>query len=126
MHTQIWDKYLPVIKILLKRSANSDQTLSLNVEDFERAGIARKAGNKFNLHFVNARADNAINASPLAKDFATTLLGDSMVKELFTGAEYELSMNTKYQLSIKCLQKAPVQETTADDAEPVSAEREAE
>jgi len=105
MHTQIWDKYLPVIKILLKKAATSDQTLNLNVQDFERAGLARKSGNKFNLHFQNGRADNAINASPLAKDFATTLLGDDTVKNLFKGGEYELSMNNKYQLGIKCLHK---------------------
>lgn len=103
----------------MKKSATSDQTLNLNIEDFERAGLARKSGNKFNLHFVNGRADNAINAAPLAKDFAATLLSDTMVKDLFTGGEYELSMNTKYQLGIKCIQKAPVQlaGTTAADTD---------
>jgi hypothetical protein len=101
MHTQIWDKYLPVIKILLKKSASEAQTLNLNIQDFER-----KSGNKFNLHFQNGRADNAINASPLAKDFASTLLGDDAVKNLFKGGEYELSLNNKYQLGIKCLHKA--------------------
>ena len=106
MHTQILDKYLPVIKILLKKSVHSDQTLNLNIQDFERAGLARKSGNKFNLHFQNGRADNAINASPLAKDFASTLLGDDMIKDLFKGGEYEVSMNNKYQLGIKCLHKA--------------------
>jgi hypothetical protein len=106
MHTQIWDKYLPVIKILLKKSASEAQTLNLNVQDFERAGLARKSGNKFNLHFQNGRADNAINASPLAKDFASTLLGDDAVKNLFKDGEYELSLNNKYQLGIKCLHKA--------------------
>ncbi|ANE51549.1 hypothetical protein [Flavisolibacter tropicus] len=118
MHTQIWDKYLPVIKILLKKSANCAQTLNLNIQDFERAGLARKTGNKFHLHFQNGRADNAINASPLAKDFASTLLGDDTVKSLFMGGEYELSLNNKYQLGIKCLHKAE-----AEEKEPATADQ---
>ena len=36
MYTQIWNKYLPIIRILLKRSTGSDQTLNLNATDFER------------------------------------------------------------------------------------------
>ena len=46
MYTQIWSKYLPIIKILLKRSANGNQTLELNRIDFERAGTGRKAGRR--------------------------------------------------------------------------------
>jgi hypothetical protein len=100
MHTQIWSKYLPVVRILLKKAAANEQVLNLEVADFERAGLARKSGNKFSLEFSNGRADNATNASPLAKDFAAALLQDAVIKELFTNNSYKLSLNTKYQLTI--------------------------
>jgi hypothetical protein len=114
MHTQIWNQYLPVIRILLKRAVTGDQTLNLNVADFERAGLAKKAGNKFNIHFSNGRADNVFNAVPLAKDFAATLLGDAVIKEFFTKNECQLTMNTKYQLGIQVISSKPIEESVVE------------
>jgi len=101
MHTQIWNKYLPIIKILMKRSVNSDQVLDLNVTDFERAGIARKSGYKFMIQFSNGRVDNVISSIPLAKDLASAMLEDAAVKELLQQNDYQITMNAKYQLGIK-------------------------
>ena len=104
MYTTLWNKYLPIIKILLKRSVNQEQTLDLDVTDFDRAGISRKAGNKFNLVFNNGRLES-IGTSALAKDLAVVLLEDEKVKEIFTTNTYHISVNTKYKLTIKCIQK---------------------
>ncbi len=101
MYTHIWNKYLPIIKILLKRSATADQTLSLNRIDFERAGSGRKAGYKFNIDFSNGKVSNVISGSPLASDLAAVLLQDEMARNLFRENEYQVSLNTKFQLSIK-------------------------
>ena len=116
MYTQLWSKYLPIIRILIKRSATQDQLLDLDVTDFDRAGIARKAGNKFNLIFSNGKATNSIGSSPLAKDLITTLLDDAIVKELFTQNEYHITVNTKYKLSIKCIQKVEEEVLVAEEA----------
>jgi len=99
MHTQLWNKYLPIIKILLKKAVAAEQNLQLNVTDFERAGIARKAGNKFSFSFSNGRAD-AVIASDLARDLVYILLQDKTAKEIFMQNDYVISLNTKYQLSI--------------------------
>ena len=77
MYTQIWNKYLPVIRILMKRAAASEQQLNLNVSDFERTGATRKSGYKFNILFCNGRVDNVISDYPIAKDLAATLLQDA-------------------------------------------------
>ena len=42
MFTQTWKKYLPVILILMKKSALEDQVLKVNQTDFERAAGGRK------------------------------------------------------------------------------------
>ena len=52
MYNHIWKKYLPIIKILLKKSISEDQILDLNRIDFERAGTGRKAGYKFKIEFT--------------------------------------------------------------------------
>jgi hypothetical protein len=119
MYIQTWNKYLPIIKILLKRSVTGEQSLSLNIPDFEKAGAGRKTGYKFNIQFSKGRVDNVISASPIAKDLATVLLQDKAVKELFIQNDYHVSMNTKFQLGIKLI---PAQETEEEPAVAVSEE----
>ncbi len=101
MYTNVWNKYLPIIKILLKRAKNGDQVLDLNFSDFERAGIGRKAGYKFNIEFSKGKVHNVIINLPLASNLSSLLLQDAMVKELFMNNDYHISMNTKFQLGIK-------------------------
>lgn len=106
MYTQTWNKYLPIIKILLKRSVNSPQTLNLNVGDFEKLGSTRKSGYKFSILFSNGRVDNVISSSQMAKELSVVLLEDKMVKDLFTQNDYKIDMNAKFQLSIQYTSKA--------------------
>jgi len=101
MYTHIWQKYLPIIKILLKRSAVSEQILDLNRIDFERAGSGRKAGYKFNIEFSKGRVTNVISGSPLAADLAAVIQQDGIMKTLLSDNDYQISLNTKFQLSIK-------------------------
>ncbi len=121
MYTHIWLKYLPIIRILMKKAAAADQTLALNRIDFERAGSGRKAGYKFNIEFNNGRVANVISVSPLAVDLAAVMLQDQAIKTLFTTANYEVSLNTKFQLSIK--NTSPKAEDTSD-SEAVEAPKE--
>jgi len=101
MYTQIWNKYLPIIKILLKRTANGDQVLDLNRIDFERAGSGRKAGYKFTIEFNKGRVANIISGSALASDLALVMLEDANVKTILLENHFTVSLNTKFQLSLK-------------------------
>jgi len=116
MYTNVWNKYLPVIKILLKKSKNGDQVLDLNFSDFERAGIGRKAGYKFNIEFSKGRVHNVIINLPLASNLSSLLLQDAMVKELFMNNDYIISMNTKFQLSIKQIPSAQTDDIPEEEA----------
>lgn len=116
MYTQIWNKYLPIIRILLKRATAGNQSLNLNATDFERVGATRKSGYKFHINFVNGRVDNILSASPMARDLADVLLQDSVVKELFGQADYFINMDAKFNLGIRFAARAEA------PAETVSAE----
>ena len=117
MYTHIWNKYLPILRILLKKSAAADQTLNLNKIDFERAGSGRKAGYKFTIEFTRGRVANVISGSPLASDLAVVLLQDEVVKRLFVDADYQVSLNTKFQVSIKN-HSAQLQAAALEEAAP--------
>ena len=120
MYNHIWKKYLPFIRIQLKRSASGDQLLDLNRIDFERAGTGRKAGYKFNIIFNNGRVGNIISSSPLAVHLASVMLEDDATKAILKDNQYEISLNTKFQLTTKNLAPAPeetVTETTTVEVE---------
>ncbi|MEO7312166.1 MAG: hypothetical protein ABIX01_17315 [Chitinophagaceae bacterium] len=113
MYTSVWRKYLPIIKILLKRSANSDQVLDLNRVDFERAGSGRKAGYKFTIELNNGKVRNVISGSPLALNLATVLLEDDANADILSNNHFEITLNTKFQLITKNLN--PKQDTAVKE-----------
>jgi len=100
MYVHVWNKYLPIIKILMKKTSAGNQTLDLNRIDFERAGSGRKAGYKFSIDFKQGRVSNIISGSPLASDLATVLLNDPASRAILAISDISISLNTKFQLLI--------------------------
>ena len=101
MYNHIWKKYLPIIKILMKKSSTGDQVLDLNRVDFERAGTGRKAGYKFTIEFTDGKVGNVISGSTLAMHLASVIMEDDAAKQILKENNYEVSLNTKFQLTIK-------------------------
>lgn len=108
MYTYIWNKYLPVIRILLKKSFSGDQLLSLNRDDFERAGTGRKAGYKFTIEFTEGKVSNVISGSDLASHLAAAMLEDVATKAVLQTGHFQLILNTKFQIAIKNTSPQPV------------------
>lgn len=115
MYTYIWNKYLPVVRILLKKSSGGDQLLSLNRDDFERAGTGRKAGYKFTIEFTEGKVSNVISGSDLASHLAAAMLEDAATKAVLQTGHFQVILNTKFQLTIKNITPQPV-ETLAEAA----------
>lgn len=101
MYTQTWNKYLPVIRILLKRAITEDQSLQLNTSDFQKAPTVRKIAQKFTIGFSNGKADSTIGLPDIAKDLSSVLLFDTATKELLSQNEYTIDFNTKCQLILR-------------------------
>ena len=118
---------MPFINIHLKKSAAEDQVLTLNRVDFERAGTGRTAGYKFTIQLTNGRVSNVISGSPLAMNLATVLLEDENTKKIIKEKMFEISLNTKFQLTTKNI-TPPAEETdakeedvpTVETAEPIT------
>ena len=105
MYNHIWKKYLPIIRILMKKSLLEEQLLDLNRIDFERAGTGRKAGYKFKIEFTDGKVGNVISGSELAMHLAQVILEDDPAHEIINEHNFEVSLNTKFQLSIKNIAK---------------------
>lgn len=115
MFTQTWTKYLPVIKILINRSATGKQTLGMNRTDFERAAGGRKVKFSFNFILDHGRINNKTNLTPLARELAALLHDNELTKKLVKSQELEFSMNTDFQLTIKNSTPPPVEVETQED-----------
>jgi hypothetical protein len=101
MFIQTWNKYLPVIKILLKRSVNAAQTLDMNKSDFQRAAGGKKVKFTFSIVLIKGRIRGLDNPPPLAKDLVTALQQDDTTNSFIRENELEISMNSDFQLLIK-------------------------
>jgi hypothetical protein len=100
MYTQVWNKYLPVIRILLKRSASAEQNLGLNRIDFEKGNRTRKPACSFNIELVNGRF-SSISQSVPAKELVAALMEDEVSKTLLRQNTYAISLNSDFLLKIK-------------------------
>ncbi len=101
MYNHIWKKYLPIIRILMKKSVSEEQVLDLNRIDFERAGTGRKAGYKFKIDFTDGKVGNVISGSTLAMHLAQVIMEDDAAQEILNEHNFEVSLNTKFQLTVK-------------------------
>ena len=110
MYTYTWKKYLPVIKLWLKRSATAEQTVSLNRTDFETTTKLRKPACSFSVEIVRTRF-NTINKSIPAKDLLGILQEDETTLQLLRRHHYAISLNSDFLLSIKDITPAPEAET---------------
>ena len=122
MYTYTWKKYLPVIRLLLKRSEAEEQSLTLNRTDFERTTKLRKPSCSFSIEVIKGRL-NKLNPSPPAKDLLEILLQDVVAESLLRKEHYAISLNADFQLHIKNLTPAPeIQETKATNEENLAGE----
>ena len=97
----VWSKYLPAIRILVKKAVLTEQVLGMNRTDFERAVGIRKAGYRFSVNFINGKPDALFNGNDIVQAFIGVLQEDTVTRELLAENDYTFSFGGKYQIQIK-------------------------
>lgn len=113
MYTYTWKKYLPVIRLLLKKSATAEQSVSLNRTDFEKTTKLRKPACSFAVEIVKGRLNTFNNQSVPARDLLEILQEDEITKGLIRQHQYAISLNSDFMLSIKNI--TPVEELQEEE-----------
>jgi hypothetical protein len=101
MFLQTWNKYLPVIKILLKRSVKAEQMLDMNSSDFQRASGGKKVKFMFSVQLVKGRLGAEENSPPIAKDLFAVLKQDNTANKFMQQNELVFTMDNNFRLIIK-------------------------
>jgi hypothetical protein len=122
MFLQTWRKYMPVVVLLLKKSSNGQQLLSMNHTDFERAAGGKKIKLTFSeLELMYGRINFRAKHTALANDFIAALQENEAAKPIVSSNTFEFSMNTSFQLIIR----NTTAETTAENEKAVASEERA-
>jgi hypothetical protein len=96
-----WKRYLPVIRLHLKKSLNEEQHFKLNITDFESAGDRGKSGYTFNIVMDNGKVTNNISGSAVARDLYEALKSDDAIKAMLQDKSIKISVGKSFILSIK-------------------------
>jgi hypothetical protein len=96
-----WKRYMPVIRLHLKKSLNEDQQFKLNITDFESAGDRGKSGYTFNINMENGKVTNNISGSAVARDLFEAIKEDEAVKAMLLDRNVKISVGKSFVLSIK-------------------------
>src|SRR3954466_1065704 len=94
-----WKKYLPVIRLHIKKSLNGDQQFKLNITDFESAGDRGKSGYTFNVALENGKVMNNISGSAVARDLVEALKADDAIKLMLQNKSVKISVGKSFMLS---------------------------
>lgn len=108
MYNITWKKYLPVIRLLLKRSAGGGQSMTLNRTDFERNSRIRKPVCSFDIEIINGRLSR-LNPAAQVKSLMDVLTEDDVARGLLRKQHYAINLNSDFLLSIK--NTTPAEET---------------
>ncbi|MBK6826195.1 MAG: hypothetical protein IPG86_04710 [Chitinophagaceae bacterium] len=100
MYNHTWKKYLPVIRLLLKKSNQEDQRMTLNRTDFERTSKLRKPVCSFDVEIVKGRLDR-VNTDVQVKSLMSVLTEDSATMGILRQGHYAINLNSDFQLSIR-------------------------
>ena len=96
-----WKRYMPVIRLHIKKSLTEDQQFKLNITDFESAGDRGKSGYTFNITMENGKVVNNISGSAVARDLYEAIKTDETVNALLQNKSVKISVGKTFMLSIK-------------------------
>lgn len=100
MYTLLWKKYLPAIKVLLKKSNENDQKLLLYKHEFESTGARNKLGYVFKLEILNGKPLNKSNSTAPAYDLYTLMMEHEMISAWLKNQHVKIQVSRSYELNI--------------------------
>jgi hypothetical protein len=103
----LWTKYLPVIRILLKKSIAEEQQVSVGKLELQIIDNRKNANYSFNLEINKGKNENTIGSTAIGKDLFAVLNQDSIVKSFMSENNIMIKMTRSAQLTLKSVPAVP-------------------
>ena len=101
----LWQKYAPVIQVLLKNTDNKNQKLQLYKHEFEHSGQKQKANVTFSFDLINGKAVNIISTTGIARDLWQVLDNKTATKNLLKDRKIKISIDKSFELQLEKIQE---------------------
>ena len=88
----LWTKYLPAIRILLKKSMVEGQKITLSKIELQSVDNRKNANFSFNLEISKGKIENSIGVPPMAKDLFAVLNGDPQARSFMADKKITIQM----------------------------------
>jgi hypothetical protein len=95
-------KYLPAIRILLKKAVNEAQKISFNKIELQSIDNRKNANFSFNMEILNGKIENSMGVPPMGKDLFAVLNSDMLTKNFMLDKKIMIQMTRSSLVTFKC------------------------
>lgn len=114
VYIQLWKKYLPAIRLLLKKTGTVPQKLQLYKHEFEKTGARNKLGYVFTLELVNGKPINKSNKTAVAADLYQVMTENEAVALWLKDQRIKISVGRSCEMNMQQM-SVPVVEPVASE-----------
>ena len=98
----LWTKYLPAIRILLKKAVNEEQQFNLSKIELQAVDNRKNVNLSFNLEISNGKVESSLGISPMGKDLFNVLNSDLVVRKFMLDKKIMIQMTRSSLLTFRC------------------------
>ena len=124
LYYPLWRKYLAVIAVQMKNSANGEREITIPKTELNSLGERKISEFLFSLELKNSKIITNIRGVNIARDFVDILTESKTIRALLEEGHYKFSMGKDYILKISTVEPVISEEVPAQD-EAVESESEA-
>jgi hypothetical protein len=115
MYTLLWKKYLPAIRVLLKKSNENNQKLLLYKHEFESTGARNKLGYVFTLEMLNGKPINKSHSTAPAFDLYTLMMENEVIASWLKNQHVKIHVARSCELNITSTKTGEIAPTGIDN-----------
>jgi len=98
----LWTKYLPAIRILLKKAVNEEQQITLSKMELQSVDNRKNVNFSFNLEISNGKIENSIGVPTMGKDLFNVMNSDQLVRNFMIDKKIMIQLSRASLLTFRC------------------------
>jgi len=98
----LWTKYLPAIRILLKKAVVEKQQITLSKMELQSIDNRKNVNFSFDLEISNGKVENSMIVPQMGKDLFSVLNGDVLVRKFMVDKKINIQMSRASLLTFTC------------------------
>jgi hypothetical protein len=100
-YLHLWMKYSHVMRVLLKKTDEENQTIKLFKHEIESLGVKSNTSHIFSLELINGKATKATNTTAIAHDLVQLIDNDNALRSVLKERSVKVSLGKTYELQLE-------------------------